>query len=411
MLLDGFTPYDSIDAETYIRHRWWAGLTFGDMLDRAADVYPEKEAIVDDRGRYTYAQIREKTDRLAMGLYGLGIRPLDRVLVQLPNWHEFVVAYFALQKIGAIPVILIARYRQYEIGHLARLSGATAWIVAQRFGKTDYAPIIEDVLKNHPQITRTLLCRREQRDNFPDLNDVMEQTVLDERSRQLLDDLRPDPMQVAHMGPTGGTTGLPKLAPHTHNNFLCKVEYSARASEFNQTTACLIVLPAAHDLPFANGICATLFACGRLVLRNRTDPDSICQIIQDETINTVIWVPTLAYRVLNSQRLHDFDLSSLHTIYCGGGASSPELIGAAHEKLKCTYICGYGGTEGMLVTTRPHDNLTTCCRTIGKPTCPYDHYKVIDDAGHDLPPCRIGNLVVKGPSIFTGYYNQPQENA
>ena len=411
MLLEGFTAYDAKDAERYTRLRWWAGLTFGDILDKAADVYPEKEAIVDDSGRYTYARIREKSDRLAIGLYHLGLQPLDRVLLQLPNWHEFVVAYFALQKIGAIPVVLIARYRQYEIDHLARLSGATAWIVAERFGKTDYLPIIEDVLRDHPQITLTLLCRREQHRHFPDLNDVIDQTVLDEGFRRLLKDLRPDPMQVAHMGPTGGTTGLPKLAPHTHNNYLCKVEYSARASEFNQNTACLVVLPAAHDLPFANGICATLFACGRLVLQNRTDPDSICRAIQDEKINTVLWVPTLAYRVLTSPRLDCSDLSSLKTIYCGGGASSPELIKTAVEKLKCSYICGYGGTEGMLVTTRCHDDLNVCCRTIGKPTCPYDSYRVVDDAGRDLPPGINGNLVVKGPSIFTGYFNQSRENA
>jgi len=67
------------------------------------------------------AELREKTDRLAVALMDLGIKPLDRVLLQLPNWHEFIVSYFALQKIGAIPVILIARYRQYEVNHLAKL--------------------------------------------------------------------------------------------------------------------------------------------------------------------------------------------------------------------------------------------------------------------------------------------------
>ena len=130
MTLEGITPYKAEDAEKYNRSRWWPGLTFGDILDKAADVYPEKEAIVDDINRLTYAEFREKTNRLAIGLMGLGIQPLDRVLLQLPNWHEFVVAYFAFQKIGAIPVILIARYRQYEINHLAKLSGAKAWIRA-----------------------------------------------------------------------------------------------------------------------------------------------------------------------------------------------------------------------------------------------------------------------------------------
>ncbi len=120
MLLEGFTAYDATDAERYTRLRWWSGLTFGDVLDKAADVYPGKEAIVDDSGRYTYAQIREKADRLAIGLYHLGLRPLDRVLAAAFQLAASLLwPIFALQKIGAVPVVLIARYRQYEIDHLA----------------------------------------------------------------------------------------------------------------------------------------------------------------------------------------------------------------------------------------------------------------------------------------------------
>ena len=111
--LKGFIPYKEKDAETYNTLRWWAGLTLGDLLDRAADIHPKKEAFVDQNTRITYGDARNKTNRLAIGLADLGIWPLDRVLVQLPNWNEFVFAYFSLQKIGAIPVLLIDRYRQH----------------------------------------------------------------------------------------------------------------------------------------------------------------------------------------------------------------------------------------------------------------------------------------------------------
>lgn len=411
MTLEGVTADNEIDAEKYSRLRWWAGLTFGDILDKAADVYPEKTAVVDDEERFTYGELRSQVDRLAIGLADLGIRPLDRVLLQLPNWHEFVVAYFALQKIGAIPVILIARYRQYEINHLAQTSGATAWIVAERFRRTEYLPIIADVLRDSAGIQRVIVCRSTTDHEYHRYEQLIDKTVMDAAARARLAALRPDPRQIAHMGPTGGTTGVPKIAPHTHNNYLCKVEYSARASEFNQLTTCLVVLPAAHDLPFANGICATLFACGKLVLSDATDPEGIFRKIEQERVNTIICVPTLAYRMVNSDATARFDLSSLDTIYCGGGASTPELIRAAMEKFHCTYICGYGGTEGMLTSTRKHDDMETLCRTIGKPTCPYDHYVVIDDSGRPLPAGRTGHLEVKGPSMFTGYYPMTEENA
>ena len=125
--LEGFVPYDEKDAERYNRLRWWPGLTLGDLLDKAAEVYPDREAFVDGSTRLTFGQAREKADRLAIGLMDMGIQPMDRVLLQLPNWNEFVYTYFALQKIGAVVVLLIDRYRQYEVNHLAKLTGATAW--------------------------------------------------------------------------------------------------------------------------------------------------------------------------------------------------------------------------------------------------------------------------------------------
>jgi len=100
---DGFTPYKKKDADRYNTFRWWSGLTFGDLLDRAADIHPEKEAFVDGKTRLTYGEAREKTNRLALGLMDLGIQPLDRVLVQFPNWNEFVFAYFALQRSAPSP--------------------------------------------------------------------------------------------------------------------------------------------------------------------------------------------------------------------------------------------------------------------------------------------------------------------
>ncbi len=107
-----FPKHSQDQIETYVNKRWWLGLTLGDILDRVADVFPNKEAVVDDRVRITFAGLRERAERLAAGLMRLGIKQGECVLLQLPNWGEYVYAYFALQKIGAIPVLLISGYKQ-----------------------------------------------------------------------------------------------------------------------------------------------------------------------------------------------------------------------------------------------------------------------------------------------------------
>ena len=110
MAVEGFEPYKPEDAEKYNRLRWWQGMTWGDMFNKATDLYPAKIGLVDDTTRFTYKELREKTDRAAIGFMQLGIKQQDFVLLQLPNWHEFVISFFALQKIGAIVVLLISRH-------------------------------------------------------------------------------------------------------------------------------------------------------------------------------------------------------------------------------------------------------------------------------------------------------------
>jgi 2,3-dihydroxybenzoate-AMP ligase len=408
--LNGFRPYRKDDAEKYKRLGWWAGLTYGDILDRAADIYPDKEALVDEQTRLTYEQVRQKTNRLAIGFIELGIEPLDRVIVQLPNWAEFIFTVFALEKIGAIPVLLLVRHRQIEINHLLQLTNAKFWVVAERNHKVNYLPIINDVLSSSPQIEQVVLVRAVQRHSFIRLEALMRKAGLTQESHALLAARRPDPMQVAHMGPTGGTTGLPKAAPRTHNDYLCRVEYAARACEFNDQEICLVAAPAGHDLTFSMAICLTIFTFGKLVMLDSFEPSVVCEAIENEKATAIVWVPTLATRLVQFEDLKDYDLRSLRKMHCGGGVSSPELIKAVHEKLNCTFFNGYGGTEGMSLLTGSHYSIERVCCTVGVPTCPYDSYKIVDQDGNELPPNNPGELMVKGPGIFSGYYKMPQEN-
>jgi 2,3-dihydroxybenzoate-AMP ligase/mycobactin salicyl-AMP ligase len=409
-LIDGFTPYAAKDAEKYIRLRWWPGLTFGDILDRAADMFPNKAAFVDTHSRLTYAQARDKVNRLAVGLMDLGIRPTERVLVQLPNWNEFTVAFFALQKIGAIDTLLIDRYRPYEIRHLVRLSGATSWILPEKYKKTNFLPIIDEVKKDAPSLKHVILVRGSGHGDHLSLETLIETADLSDAKLTELANRRPDPMQVAHMGPTGGTTGLPKLVPRTHNDLICASEFCARAWEMDLQDVCLLAGPIGHDLTFTKGFLGSVLTYGRCVFLDSTDPDDICRTIEREKVSTIVWVPTLAKRLVEFERSGLYNLSSLKKMHCGGGASLAGLIQDVSDKLDCRFFNGYGATEGQTAITRSEDDFETVKTTVGRPTCPYDSYKVIDRSGKELPPNAPGELVIKGPGVFTGYFKNPEEN-
>ena len=409
--LEGVTPYEKTDAEKYNRLRWWPGITLGDLLDKAADAHPEKEAFVDMNSRLTYLQATEKVNRLAISLLKLGIKPLDRVLVQLPNWHEFVLVYFALQKIGAVNVLLIDRYRQYEINHLIGLTGATAWVVPEKYRKTDYLPIINDVLSDNPQLHHIILVRGSEQKNYLDLTKLIEDGVPNEKNVNLLAERHPDPMQIAHMGPTGGTTGQPKVVPRTHNSLICGNEHAGKAWDLGTDDICLLAGPMGHDLTFTKGLISGLCFYTKMIFLDSLDMEDVCKTIEKEKVTSIVWVPTLASRLVHYENLKDYNLSSLKKMHCGGGASLPDLIREIQGKLGCTYYNAYGGTEGQSTITRSEDDLETICSTVGRPTCPYDTYKVVDLSGNDLPLNSPGEMLIKGPGVFTGYYNNPEENA
>lgn len=409
--LEGFTPYNEKDAELYNKNRWWAGLTLGELLDRAADIHPKKEAFVDKKSRITYDEARNKANSLAIGLLEQGVKPLDRVLVQLPNWNEFSVVYFALQKIGAIPVLLIDRHRQFEINRLVKQTGASAWIVPSKYRKTDYFPIIKDVVKESPGLKNIFLVRHNNDESpYTRIETLIEQADLSHNNLARLAQLKPNPMQVAHMGPTGGTTGEPKIVPRTHNSLITCADYASRSWDQNIEDINLIAGPIGHDLSFTKGFLGSVVTQGKIIFLDSSTNEDICSTIESEKITSIIWVPALAQRMLQYESLDKFNLSSLKKMHSAGAASHPDLVHNVTSKLNMTFYNGYGATEGMTAITRTIDTIETICSTVGRPTCPYDTYKVISFKEEGLPSGEEGELVLKGPGVFTGYYNNPDEN-
>ena len=185
--------------------------------------------------------------------------------------------------------------------------------------------------------------------------------------------------------PTGGTTGLPKASVRTHNSYICNVEYHSRAWEITSNDTLMVVTPVGHSMAMHWGIGAAFLNFAKLVLLDSTQPEDICDWIQKEKVTAIPSVPALIARIINMEGLEKYDLTSLKKISVGGAPSTPELLRGAYEKLKCIVINGFGSSEGTNTATRPGDSIDIICNSVGRPACPYDTIKVIDDAGNEVP--------------------------
>lgn len=410
MPVEGFEPYKPEDAELYNRRRWWLGLTWGDLLDRASDLYPHKEGLVDDTHRFTYGELRQKVDCLAAGLMRLGVKERDFALLQLPNWHEFVIAYFALQKIGGIVVLLVARHGLAEINYLAGLTNPTVWIVPERYRSIEYLPLINGVRQSNPSLQKIILARAAQDHGFMRMDRLIEEERLTGENLHALAARRPDPMEVATITPTGGTTGLPKAVPRIHNDFVGNVEYHSKAWEITSDDVVLTVAPVSHGQGMLCGVGGAFFNFSKFVVSDSTNPEDICRTIEREKVTAFPTVPAIVQRIVNLPDLSTYDLSSLRKIYSGGAPSTPELVKSVYEKLNCKFVNAYGSAEGSCAMTRLDDDFEAICTTVGQKDCPYNQFRIIDQYERDVPADTEGELVTKGPTIFTGYFKSADEN-
>jgi len=293
-MLEGTHPFPKEFVNLYYEKRWWKGIPLGEMLDRSCDLYHYKEALVAEGVRLTYRQLKEWTDRAAIAFLELGIKKLDRVLLQIPNWAEFVYAYYGLHKIGAIPVMCIPRFSQREVEHFYEITEARAWIVPFQFEKIDYKPMIEAIRSRSPFLKHILVI------DSPELkvelipegtlsfNSLLTKVDLNKYPKDYLQSFKPDPDEVCHLMPTGGTTGLPKLVPRTHNDWLCNVEFRAKAWQRSPHDITLIATPITHNMAIEVSMNPSFLTGGKVVMIPSTRPREILEAIEKKKVTTTI---------------------------------------------------------------------------------------------------------------------------
>jgi len=413
-MLDGCVPWPPELAERYREAGYWRGDTLGGLLRTWAGAHPERTAVVAGERRYSYAELDREVDRAAVGFRRLGLGSGDRVVLHLPNVPEFLVAAFALFRLGAMPVFALPAHREHEIGYFCDHAGALAYVGAS--GPKSFDPRrLDDRLRDpdHPLAHVVVLGDLgEPSDGYVAWTDLTGRDLDLAAVRDELDASPPDPGEVAFFLLSGGTTGLPKLIPRTHDDYSYNVRGAAEVCRFDADTVYLVALPIAHNFPFGcPGALAALSVGGRVVLTSDPAPQSAFALVEAEGVTATALVPALALRWVEAAADSDADLSSLEVLQVGGAKLVPELARRIGPALGCDVQQVFGMAEGLLNFTRLDDPDEVKFTTQGRPMSPGDDIAVVDEFGAPVPPGEPGELVTQGPYTLRGYYRAPEHNA
>nr|WP_316043585.1 AMP-binding protein [Actinomadura sp. CNU-125] len=219
---------------------------------------------------------------------------------------------------------------------------------------------------------------------------------------------RPAPADVGVFLLSGGTTGLPKLIPRTHRDYVYNLEASAKVCGFGPGTVYLVVLPAAHNFALAcPGILGVLATGGTVVLAPSGSPDEAFPLIERERATVCAVVPPIALLWLDAVSWAEEDVSSLELLQVGGAKFAAERAAEVPETLGCRVQQVFGMAEGLLNYTRLDDPRDIVEQSQGRPLSPADEIRIVDENGADVAPGEIGELLTRGPYTLRGYYRAP----
>ena len=409
-MLDGVVPFPSEFAKRYREKGYWRDRSLAEEFAPVFKRYAERVAVVDREARITYAEIDRVSDRLALNLLDAGLAPLDRVVVQLPNVAEYVFLYFALQKIGCIPIAALAAHRFLEVSQFARLSGAAACVAPDRHGDFDFTEMMRRVRVETPSVKLAIVLGNAP-SGFLSLGDLIRREP--KRRPQDLRAIRIDPADPAIFQLSGGTTGVPKLIPRTHNDYAYNSRLAVEVCAVTGESVLLLALPIAHNLPLAcPGLQGYMLQGGKVVLSASTRPEDLFQLIERHHVTHLKVVPALLIRLINDPTVGKYDLSSLRVIQSGGQRMQPEVRARTKKLIPSAAVQeNFGMSEGMLFFVRLDDPEDVRMETCGRPLSPDDEVRLVDEEGREVAPGEVGELTCRGPYTLRGYYGVPEYNA
>ncbi|CAB1062889.1 Long-chain-fatty-acid--CoA ligase (EC [Olavius sp. associated proteobacterium Delta 1] len=370
-----------------------------ELLSSAAKAHPSREAIIFEDSNLTFGDLNDKVNNLANGLQKLGIRRGDRVMVQLANGPEIIMAHYAVIKAGAIAVPLNVMYVAHEIIYIGRDTGAKAIITDGRF--------YLQLKKDYPEL--------------PDLKHIIlaDDAVVEgcHRLQDFITDStgQHDPLQTGYddivsIIYTSGTTGRPKGATQTHRSILSNVFSLCSFNKLNQDDRLLCALPLFNNFALNVVMMSAFYLGAPLILVDRFEAQKVLEHITEHRATYFAGTPTMYVYLLQAYDPAGHDVTALRVVNSGGAHCPATLIKDMEETFSVIFLDGYGQTEGCGFTTLNPLVGVRKPESVGLPIANV-WIKIVDDDLTELAPGEVGEIVEKG-DVFSihGYWNRPEIN-
>ncbi|MER5873742.1 AMP-binding protein [Streptomyces sp. NPDC002044] len=415
-MLEGCTPWPEEFADRYRAAGHWRGGTLDDLLRDRALRHGPRTALVHGETRLTYANLNRRADRMAAGFRLRGLRPGQRVVVQLPNVPELVITLFALMRAGVVPVLCPVSCRAAEVSPLVRLTQAVGYVAPAAYRGFDHTAMAAGIAAEGPFLRRVFPL------DAPGEASPYGGFTTDPSGCHYFPlgslDSPPDRVlaqsagQVAFFLLSGTAAGEPLLVPRTHDDFAYQARAAAELVSLGEDDVYLAALPAVSSLVLGSpGIVGTLCVGGTIVLAEDPGPADCLAVVERERVTVTSVEPSVARLWLDAAPAAGTGAHGPRLVQIGGVPGDRGAAGLTSPVRGCSAQLVFGGAEGPLTLSPPEGPDGTVPGAWGRPLSPDDEIRLADADGVDAPEGETGELLARGPYTPRGYYRAPGHNA
>lgn len=392
----------------YTELGFWGDLRLHDYLDRHARERPEATAVVSPRRggpeavHLTWAQLQAEVDRAARALGALGVGRGDVVSVQLPNWYEFLVLALAVSRAGAVLNGLTPIYRQYELRFILNRTGSRVMVIPASYRGFDYVEMMAGLRAEVPSLAHLVVVGSGAPAGMMTYNQFLGLGTGPAPAAGGANDL----VQVAF---TSGTTGEPKGVMHSHNTLLATAGAVIRHLDLAPEPVNLVISPVGHQTGFLWGLLITVILGGKMVFQDRWDPEAALAAIAAEGVTTMAGATPFLRDLALAPGVTPERMRTLRTFITAGAPIPPVVVQEGEARLGCKIHSAWGMTEyGIGTAVGAGDPPEKAASSDGRPV-PGAEVRVVAGAGPVAPGVE-GDLQIRGPGLFLGYYKRPDFN-